>query len=420
MLVLVTPIRWRVVLGVFACAGLATSCGGVHRSQATSSLTTSTSTTHPAPSVTSTTVATSGNAAASALSAGLEVIACPAAEVCVAAGAEGFGTPGHEIAAVSTDGGSNWASTLPFPGVTHLSAMSCATPTSCVAVGWNLVGNASQGAAVSTANGGHTWTTVSDLPHDVTRLESIACPTAISCMAVGTSTDEDRGVALTTYATGSQWHALSLPNGLSNPSLVSCVTPQRCVIEGSKEAVLGDPSSGENLSIITTSDGGETWVSSALPTGTFPEGGAPDYKGLICPSASWCILIGDSTPGDGTPSGLIFASSDGGKTWTSVTPPQGTTFLNAVACPTTTDCVVVGGGFEARGGLVQDILTTDTAGQAWVSRPVPTAVTELSSVSCWTSVSCVAVGLGPSAGPSGTHPVAAQSSNGGATWSAFD
>ncbi len=336
----------------------------------------------------------------------------------MAVGAQGFVNPGHEIAAVSTDGGAHWASTTPLPGVTHLDAMACATASSCVAVGSEVVGNDIMGAAVSTADGGRTWSTISDLPKSVARLSSISCSTPTSCMAVGTSTDQDRGAALTTDASGSLWHVLSLPDGLSDPSLVSCETAHTCIVEGTKEVVLGDPSAGKELSIITTSDAGETWTSSTPPTGSLPQG-APNFKGLVCPSQMRCLLIGDATPGDGTPSGLIAASADGGKTWVPVAPPPGTTFLNAIACPTTTNCVVVGGGIEARGQSVQDILTTSSGGQNWVSQPVPAAVTGLGSVSCTSASSCVAVGYGPSTSPSGSQPVVARSADGGTTWASL-
>ncbi len=367
---------------------------------------------------TSRTLATSGNLGESSLSAGLEVIACPSPGVCMGVGAQGFGTPGHEIAAVSTDGGLRWASTTPLPGVTHLDSMACATSTSCLSVGSNLVGSALQSVAVSTADGGRTWTTMSDLPNDVTQLESITCPIATSCMAVGTSSDQDRGIAFVTDASGSRWHPISLPNGVSDPSLVSCATSQVCVIEGRREAVLGDPSAGEELSIIHISDGGETWANSTLPTGS-SAAGAPDYKGLICLPSIRCLLVGDSTPPDGTPTGMILASSDGGNTWATVTPPPETTFLNAIACPTTTGCVLVGGGVEGRGGSVQDILTTSSGGEDWVSRPVPANVVGLISVSCASTSSCLAVGFGPSTQPSGLHSVVARTSDGGATWSAL-
>ena len=73
--------------------------------------------------------------------------------------------------------------------------------------------------------------------------------------------------------------------------------------------------------------------------------------------------------------GCFSPSSDGGKSWTLVPAPAGTSFLNAIACPTSVNCVVVGGGIEARGGSDQDILTTSDGGQTSISRPVPPAVT---------------------------------------------
>ena len=417
MLIAVSTARLRLALAVLACAGLVGGCTSAHPTASASSHRSTTSTaSRPTSTTTSSVSATSGSVSGSALSAGLEAIACPSTEVCLAVGAQGFGTPGHEIAAVSTDGGLLWASTAPLSGVTHLDAMACATPSSCLAVGSNLVGSSTEGVAVSTADGGHTWSTMSTLPAGAAQLKDVSCPIATSCMVVGTSTDENRGVAFTTDASGSQWTRLSLPDGESDPSLVTCPTARSCIIEGTKEAVVGDPSAGVNLSIITTSDGGTTWLSSALPTGTSL--GPPIYMGLTCSTPTQCLLVGNATPGDGSPSGLISASSDGGHSWTLVPPPAGTTFLNAIECPTSANCVVVGGGIEARGGSDQDILTTSDGGQTWISRPVPSAVTGLSAVSCSTAVSCVAVGFGPSNGLSGIQPVVAVTSDSGATWTA--
>jgi photosystem II stability/assembly factor-like uncharacterized protein len=414
----VSTARWRLILAALACTGLAGGCTSPRSTPSASSHRSTTSTASPRASTTTSSVsATSGSVSASALSAGLEAIACPSTADCLAVGAQGFGTPGHEIAAVSSDGGSLWASTAPLSGVTHLDAMACPTPSSCLAVGSNLVGSSTEGVAVSTADGGHIWSTVSTLPSGVTQLKSVSCAITTSCMVVGTSTDEDRGVAFTTDVSGSTWNHLSLPDGQSDPSLVTCPTARSCVIEGSDESAVGDPSAGEHLSIITTSDGGTTWVRSTLPIGTSP--GPPIYMGLTCSTPTRCFLVGDATPGDGSPSGLISASSDAGQSWRVVPPPAGATFLNAIACPTSANCVVVGGGIEARGGSDQDILTTSDGGQTWVSRPVPAGVTGLSAVSCSTTVSCVAVGFGPSNSPSGIDPVVAATSDSGATWTAL-
>jgi photosystem II stability/assembly factor-like uncharacterized protein len=256
---------------------------------------------------------------------------------------------------------------------------------------------------------------VSTLPGGVRELKSISCSSSTWCMVVGLSTNEDRGVALATDASGMNWRVLSLPDGESQPSLVTCTTNRACVIEGTKEAVVGDPGSGENLSILTTVNGGASWAPGMLSAGT--AAGWPIYRALTCQTPTRCLLVGDATPPDGSPSGVTTVSADGGGTWTSVQPPSGTTFLNAISCPTAVSCVVVGGGIGARGESSQGILTTSDGGQSWISRPVPTAVTGLSGVSCPTNLSCVAVGFGPSStSASGVQPVVAVTNDGGASW----
>lgn len=170
-------VGWRFILAALTCAGLAGGCPRAHPAASTASHRTTTSIASRSASTTPSSVAaTSGSVSGSALSAGLEATACPSAEVCMAVGTQGFETPGHEIAAVSTDGGSHWASTAPLPDVTHLDALTCATPSSCLAVGSNLVGTSTQGVAVSTADVGHTWNTVSNLPTGVTQLKTRSQP----------------------------------------------------------------------------------------------------------------------------------------------------------------------------------------------------------------------------------------------------
>jgi photosystem II stability/assembly factor-like uncharacterized protein len=293
--------------------------------------------------------------------------------------------------------------------------MACATPSSCLAVGYNLVGANTVGVAVNTVDGGHSWKTVSGLPRNVTELKSISCPTSTRCMVVGLSTDQDRGIALVTDASGSKWRSLSLPDGESIPSLVACTSNDACAIEGTKEAVVGNPGSGESLSILNTANGGASWVPGALSAGTGPAW--PLYRAIACPTPARCLLVGDASPPDGSPSGVTMVSLDAGASWTEVRPPAGTTFLNAISCPTAVSCVVVGGGIGPRGGSSQAILGTSNGGQSWISRTVPTPVTGLSAVSCPTPLACVAVGFGPSStSVSGIKPVVTVTDDGGASW----
>jgi photosystem II stability/assembly factor-like uncharacterized protein len=359
----------------------------------------------------------SGQSTNGALASSLDAIVCTSQQVCVAAAGQDNSAPGGALVALSTDGGAHWATTSPLAEVTQLNTMACTTSTSCIAVGWNAVGNDQAGVVLQSFDGGHTWKIGPDLPKGIGILHSVSCPSPTYCMVVGSSTDGTFGVALSTSTMGSQWRSLSLPEGQRALSLVTCTAPGDCVVEGIKEATVGDLSSGEQLSILTTADGGSTWAQSAsLAGGPI---GAPNFKGLACSTPTRCFLVGDATPGDGSPTGMIFASSDAGNTWGVEPVPPDTTYLNAISCTSATDCVVVGGGIEARGGSDRDILTTSDGGQTWLSRPVPAAVTQLAAVSCPTASACVATGFGPSSSISGIQPVSAATSDGGAYWIAM-
>ena len=337
---------------------------------------------------------TSGQLATSALAVHLTSVLCTSQQRCVGVGGSRYETPEGSIAAVSSDGGAHWASSPLLVGVAQLSAMACSSRT-CIAVGWNPVGNDAQGVVIRTLDGGHTWRVVPILPKGVGMLSSVSCPTATFCMAVGESPDGSFGVALVTNNSGQRWKSLALPKGERGLGLVTCTTRRTCIAQGIMETITGVLNSGQSLSIITTADSGSTWTQSSPPEwGSSAVTGFPIFKGMECPSPTRCLMVGDATPGDGSPSGVISLSADGGKTWTIATVPPGTTFLNAISCASPTDCVVVGGGIEARGGTDRDILTTTDGGQTWISRPVPTSVVGLSLVSCPTIDRCVAMGGG--------------------------
>ena len=327
-------------------------------------------------------------------------------------GGQRYGSPEGSITTVTSDGGAHWASSRLLVGVAQLNAMACSSNT-CIAVGWNPVGNNEQGVVMRTLDRGRTWRLVPVLPKGVGILSSVSCPTATFCMAVGQSRDGSFGVALVTNSAGERWKSVALPKGERALGLVTCTTRRTCIAQGIMEVITGVLNSGQLPSIITTADSGSTWTQRTPPGwGNSAVPGFPIFKGMACPSPNRCLMVGDATPGDGSPSGVISVSADGGKTWTLATVPPGTTFLNAISCASPTDCVVVGGGIEGRGGADRDILTTTDGGQTWISRPVPTSVIGLSHVSCPTIDTCVAMGGGL------TKPVVAVTSDGGTTWTA--
>jgi photosystem II stability/assembly factor-like uncharacterized protein len=284
-------------------------------------------------------------------------------------------------------------------------------------VGENPFGNGARGTAIRTLDGGHTWTLTPMLPKGIGALSDISCPTTSYCMAVGLSTANSSAVAVATRNAGRIWRRVPLPKGEEDLSLVTCTSSAKCVAEGTMEATVGEPSAGERLSIITTADGGSIWRHSSLSTAGSAPVGIPYFSGLTCPTRTSCLLVGDATPGDGSPSGLIYSSIDDGDSWALRMVPPGTTFLNAVSCASATQCAVVGGGIEARGGSDRDILTTRDGGQSWTSQVVPTSAVGLEGVSCPALTSCVAVGFGFTASDPDAEPaVVVVSRNGGTTW----
>ena len=406
-------------LVALACAGLLGGCSNDRSSESSHRTTTSMNTII---STTTTTTmspveAVSGQSTNRALPSSLETITCTSQQACVAAAGHDNSAPGGAFVARSTDGGAHWATTPPLAKVTQLNAMACPTSTSCIAVGWNAVGNDQAGLAVQTFDGGHTWR-IGPPPAKRSRRSAQFVVSHTHVLHGGrllyrrrlrrSSNHQHNGVTVEiTFIT-------PRPTALS---LAACTTPDDCIVEGIREATVGDLSSGEQLSILTTVNGGSTWAQSASlvggPTGVY------NFKGLACSIPMRCFFVGDATPGDGSPTGMIFASSDDGNTWTSQPVPPDTTFLNAISCTSATDCVVVGGGIEARGGSDRVILTTSDGGQTWLSRPVPAAVTQLAAISCPTTSACVATGFGPSSSVSGIQPVSAATSDGGAYWIAM-
>jgi photosystem II stability/assembly factor-like uncharacterized protein len=360
-----------------------------------------------------------GSEAPDVLKVALVSVVCSSPRKCVAIGAQHYGTTTGSIAVTTTDGGGTWASTPILPDVKYLDALSCATAKTCLAAGSNPVGNDYEAKAIRTVDGGRTWVMTPVLPKGIGIINSISCPTLGYCMGVGVSSANSPAVAVVTNNSGRAWKRLALPKGEESLSLVTCTTPRKCIAEGSMDAVVGEPDEGHRLSIITTSDGGSTWVQSSLSTDPSAPIGAYILSGLTCATQTRCLLVGDATPGDGSASGVIIASDDGGLTWTFEKAPAGTTFLNAISCPSAAQCAVVGGGIEARGGSDQDIVTTSDSGQTWTSHFVPASAVGLDGVSCPSVTSCVGVGFGLSTSDPTAEPAAVVvTADAGATWTA--
>ena len=365
---------------------------------------------------------TSGTLHTGALASPLSAVVCTSNQRCLAVGGQLSGNEGKAaIAAVTTDRGTHWSSTKPYGGGKVLDGLACQTVRTCIGVGWSTRSKPTsafiyKAFVLQTLDAGRSWQVRSTLPGGVGMLSDVSCAPSF-CMAVGGSPDNTTAVALITRSAGRRWTSLSLPKGEESLKLVTCTTAGNCIALGTREATTGDPSSGSLTSIIASASGGLSWSQRPLPTGAQPVVGIPYFTGMTCATRSHCLIVGEATPGDGNPSGLILSSADGGRTWRYDKVPSPTTILNAVACASSVQCVVMGGGFEPRGGPVRELLATTDHGQSWVSRTVPAAASALEGVSCPSKTVCVATGYGASSADQyAEQPVTIVTTDGGTTW----
>ena len=338
-------------------------------------------------------------------------VSCPSTADCT--------TVGGGLILTTTDGGTTWVNRSLPSGVYQLNGVSCPSTTECVSVG-NRDSTSSGGVILTTADGGAKWGSQA-VPAAADELDGVACPSATFCVAVGgaydTTTFRDVGVILTTTDGGSTWTNETVPSGVGMLSGVFCASTSDCMTSGrgsSGGAILTTtdggttwanqtiPSAVSNLDgvscsstndciavggvldtttyqdlgvILTTTDGGMTWTSQAVPNGVAM------ILAVSCLSSSPCIAVGSSSTG----TGVALGSGDGGTTWTSLTFPSATGMLSSVSCPSQTDCAAVG---------TSSIVTSTDGGATWASQSVPSGVSELNGVSCTNSSACIAAGSG--------------------------
>jgi hypothetical protein len=188
---------------------------------------------------------------------------------------------------------------------------------------------------------------------------SVACPSTSDCIVVGSNSSNGAGGGiLSTTDGGSTWVIETVPAGTGVLSDVACPSTSDCTAVGS--------------SIIATTDGGSTWTVETAPAG------AGHLDAVACPSTSICTAVGGSS---------ILATTDGGSTWTHETAPALLGALLGVACPSASDCTAVGGNGSGGG-----ILATTNGGSTWISGTAPALVTGFFSVACPSTSDCTAVG----------------------------
>ncbi|GAC1433132.1 MAG: hypothetical protein NVSMB65_06890 [Chloroflexota bacterium] len=230
-------------------------------------------------------------------------VSCPSARTCYVVGYHGtiYGT---------ADGGRSWTqenarTTWGLRGITCLSASTC------WAVGW-------ADTILLTRDGGHTWSSHGGLTS--LNLSRIVCPRALTCLAVG-----EFGRILITTTGGRAWYSPTTPLAAgATLSLegIACPSARTCFVVGG------------GGTILVTHDGGHAWQQQTTPLA----GGAGPLAGVACTSERACVVVG----GLGGTTSTILTTGDGGATWVPRPSPVRWA-LSDVSCPTSRVCYAVGG-----------------------------------------------------------------------------
>jgi hypothetical protein len=297
----------------------------------------------------------------------------------------------------------------PAPGlVGELGAVACADTRHCWAVG--VPGpNATMPAGdstviVATTNGGATWSTQSVVGGYTPELSGIACPTKTDCLAVGTN-GLSNGVVIVTHDAGAHWASATLPTGAIAVQSVLCDGLAECT------ALV---SNGTAVWSARTADFGQTWSQMGnLPTSFVVDGA------LSCLPGGACLVPGYTPTSAGHGQGALAVSSDGGQTWASATVPSGTGVLQAAECPTASLCLAAGSTSTtvsdvsaAKGELLQSA----DGGTTWSAATAP-PIDDGYALACPTAQLCTLVGANWSGNPAVASGAVAQSHDGGTTFS---
>lgn len=355
----------------------------------------------------------------------------------------------------------------PAPGY-----LTCPSSSTCFATGNvapNDAGAANYDALYVSSDGGANWHT-SALPRGFTFTTPLTCPSATSCTAGGTAGGS--AVILSTTDGGDHWSLAPLAMSGELVAL-DCTSALDCAgltaSDATAPAIVNDGGAVGSTAIdetfVHTSDGGDTWSTSALPHDD-------DVTAMSCPLTGACVLVGYATDGPGqgaislatakqraknalkgqfgTPpplQGFVLTTTDGGKTWSSGTLPSDFGFnagSSGIACSDGAHCMAIGSinvpnterctGSPAQRGVagcslaptatVTGVVTSSDGGRTWMRRHLPSDVPlpEMSAVTCPIADVCWlsgedAIPQKTAKGITAGSAVLLQTLDGGADWS---
>lgn len=231
----------------------------------------------------------------------LRSVSCTSTTVCIIAGyynGTAMGTMG--VILVSRSSGLSWGiASIPrwMPG---LAAVGCSSSGFCITAGYMIL---------VTEDAGSSWQFRSASHNLAATVASISCVKPTTCYALGPGVASQRGHTIIFFTTngGATFEALPILHGPANASTIACVAEQSCDAAASPIAAHG--SSPENTgTFLSTTDGGATWNTHALPAQIRA------VSSLQCASHTTCVLTGAGGAG-----GVIAATTDAGRSWSITT-----------------------------------------------------------------------------------------------------
>ena len=157
-------------------------------------------------------------------------------------------------------------------------------------------------------------------------------------------TSDTTAVLESTTDGGTSWSTVPLPSGTGPLLSLTCPTSSTCMgialtttsLEAELPWMLSPTRPNvEPVEFIETSDDGASWTASSFPVPS----DAP-YS-LTCSDASTCLAVGSVLGGDSgfyAQAGLVLQTTDGGTTWVSSTIPSDLEDVGQATCPSPTAC----------------------------------------------------------------------------------
>jgi hypothetical protein len=347
---------------------------------------------------------------------------------------------------------SGWRLGTPGPAPGELT---CASATTCYVTG-TAADTSSANSVLDTlyvsTDGGFGWA-VLPLPAGFSFTTALSCPGAETCNGGGM--ERGRPVMIATVDGGHRWTVTPL-GGLGTLVSLTCTSAAACdgLVAPPPDAariLQSEPAEAPDEAFVQTVDAGAAWS-------VHPFAATDRLVTMSCQTAADCTAIGyPATDGLGLtrPAGFVLSSSDGGATWRTSALPTGIAidYLSALSCGDASHCMVLGSArfvttetecvgtpphepatSPAPGQVamcsvgpsttsVTKVLVTTDGARTWHVRALPAdvPVPQLDSVRCVSSTTCWAAGsekvrqqTGRSAGSSA---VFVGTTDGGATWS---